>query len=269
MAFDGRFGRGHLCGSRWSRWEDGGRLGRDVVVDAIDQDGLLGSVLNVVGTAGSNALQRIAVEESRLMATRTKNARMPRPTRTFTADLTRGLAGGKPWLLMEHSTSAVQWQPRNIAKTPGEMARNTLAHLARGADGVMFFQWRQSAVGPEKWHSAMVPHGGEDTRIWQETKALGNAVAGLADVAGSTCPPAQIGLLLDYEATWALELTDRPSADLAYGDALRSWLPTPWRSTRPAAATWSSDRSAAWQTPTTACIPGPTPACCATCSDYA
>ncbi|HTJ67599.1 MAG TPA: beta-galactosidase [Actinospica sp.] len=144
------------------------------------------------------------------------------------ADLTRGLAGGKPWLLMEHSTSAVQWQPRNIAKTPGEMARNTLTHIARGADGAMFFQWRQSAYGPEKWHSAMVPHGGEDTRIWQETRQLGHAVAQLADVAGSTCPPADIALLLDYEAMWALQLPDRPSSDLTYGDAFRSWHQALW-----------------------------------------
>ena len=51
------------------------------------------------------------------------------------ADLTRSLAGGRPWLLMEHSTGAVNWQPRNIAKRPGEMRRNSLAHVARGADG--------------------------------------------------------------------------------------------------------------------------------------
>lgn len=146
----------------------------------------------------------------------------------FTADLTRGLAGGRPWLLMEHSTSAVQWQHRNIAKTPGEMARNTLAHIARGADGAMFFQWRQSAYGPEKWHSAMVPHGGEDTRIWQETKALGDAVARLGDVVGSACPQADIALLLDYDAMWALEMTDRPSADLTYRDAIRQWHQALW-----------------------------------------
>lgn len=146
----------------------------------------------------------------------------------FAADLTRGLAGGKPWLLMEHSTSGVQWQPRNVAKTPGEMARNTLTHLARGADGALFFQWRQSAYGPEKWHSAMVPHGGEDTRIWQETKALGDDVARLADVAGSTCQTADIALLLDYEAMWALELPDRPSADLKYRDVLRAWHHALW-----------------------------------------
>jgi beta-galactosidase len=34
---------------------------------------------------------------------------------SFSADLTRGLASGRPWWLMEHSTSAVNWQQRNIA----------------------------------------------------------------------------------------------------------------------------------------------------------
>ncbi|MGX9899972.1 beta-galactosidase [Arthrobacter sp. SA17] len=75
----------------------------------------------------------------------------------FSADLTRGIAGGAPWILMEHSTSAVNWQPRNRPKLPGEMLRNSLAHVARGADAVMFFQWRQSYAGSEKFHSAMVP----------------------------------------------------------------------------------------------------------------
>ena len=60
----------------------------------------------------------------------------------MTADLTRSLGGGSPWILMEHSTSAVNWQPRNLAKTPGQMKRNSLQHVARGADAVCFFQWR-------------------------------------------------------------------------------------------------------------------------------
>ena len=34
----------------------------------------------------------------------------------FCADRTRGLAGCDPWFLMERSTSAVNWPPRNVAK---------------------------------------------------------------------------------------------------------------------------------------------------------
>ncbi|HVD21929.1 MAG TPA: beta-galactosidase, partial [Lapillicoccus sp.] len=58
---------------------------------------------------------------------------------SFSADLTRGLADGRPWILMEHSTSAVNWQPVNVAKQPGEMIRNSVAHVARGADTLGFF----------------------------------------------------------------------------------------------------------------------------------
>jgi beta-galactosidase len=146
----------------------------------------------------------------------------------FTADLTRGIAGGRPWLLMEHSTSAVQWQPRNLAKAPGEMARNTLTHLARGADGALFFQWRQSASGAEKWHSAMLPHGGVDTRVWREARDLGAAVGRLAETAGSLCEPADTALVWDYDAWWALELPDRPSLDMRYRPELRAWHRALW-----------------------------------------
>ncbi|SFF40695.1 beta-galactosidase [Actinacidiphila alni] len=146
----------------------------------------------------------------------------------FAADLTRGLAAGRPWLLMEHSTSAVQWQPRNTAKAPGELRRNSLTHVARGADGALFFQWRQSASGAEMWHSAMVPHGGEDTRVHREVKRLGAEIGALAEVAGSVCEPAEVAVVWDYDAWWALELPDRPSIDMTYRDEIRAWHRALW-----------------------------------------
>ena len=52
--------------------------------------------------------------------------RAARNTLRCRADLMRTLAGGDPWLLMEHSTSAVNWQQRNYAKAPGQLRRNSL-----------------------------------------------------------------------------------------------------------------------------------------------
>ncbi|WP_125612367.1 beta-galactosidase [Specibacter cremeus] len=140
----------------------------------------------------------------------------------FSADLTRGIAGGRPWLLMEHSTSAVNWQPRNRPKLPGEMLRNSLAHVARGADAVMFFQWRQSFAGSEKFHSAMVPHGGKDTRVFREVCELGAALRRLAEVQGSLVE-SRVAIVFDYEAWWAAELDSHPSADVRYLDMLRDF----------------------------------------------
>lgn len=128
------------------------------------------------------------------------------------ADLTRSVAGGAPWLLLEHSTSGVNWQPRNPAKAPGQMARNSLAHVARGSEGALFFQWRQSRRGAEKFHSAMLPHAGTDSRIWREVVELGATVGELAPVKG-TRTVADVAMLWDWHSWWAQSLQWRPSQD--------------------------------------------------------
>ncbi|MFY1620254.1 beta-galactosidase [Micromonospora sp. WMMD736] len=144
------------------------------------------------------------------------------------ADHTRGVAGGEPWLLMEHSTSAVNWQPRNVAKLPGELRRNSLAHVARGADGVLFFQWRASRAGAEKFHSALVPHAGPETKVFREVCRLGADLKALAEVRGSRVD-AEVAILFDYEAWWAVELDSHPSADVTYADRLNALYGALWR----------------------------------------
>ncbi len=134
----------------------------------------------------------------------------PRLHLAFSADLTRGLAGRRPWFLMEHSTSAVNWQPINRAKAPGEMERNSLAHLARGADAICFFQFRQSVIGAEKYHSAMLPHAGVDSRRWCDVVALGALLGRLADVAGSEVD-APTAVLVDWDSAWACQQAANPS----------------------------------------------------------
>ncbi|WP_175407520.1 beta-galactosidase [Streptomyces sp. TRM64462] len=128
------------------------------------------------------------------------------------ADLTRSVAGGAPWLLLEHSTSGVNWQARNPAKRPGEMARNSLAHVARGSDGAMFFQWRQSRRGAEKFHSAMLPHAGTDSRVWREAVRLGADLDSLAGLRGTRTVP-DVAMLWDWQSWWAQNLEWRPSED--------------------------------------------------------
>ncbi|MFK4153624.1 beta-galactosidase [Streptomyces fungicidicus] len=138
------------------------------------------------------------------------------------ADLTRSVAGGAPWLLLEHSTSGVNWQPRNPAKAPGQMARNSLAHVARGSDGAMFFQWRQSRRGAEKFHSAMLPHGGTETRVFREVTELGAAIDSLAPVRG-TRTEADAAVLWDWHSWWAQNLDWRPSEDHDARERADAW----------------------------------------------
>ncbi len=144
------------------------------------------------------------------------------------ADLSRSVGGGKPWILMEHSTSAVNWQPRNIAKRPGEMARNSLAHFARGADGILFFQWRAGRSGAEKFHSAMLPHAGAESRVFREVVELGARLGRLGEVRGSRVR-AQVAILWDFESMWAQELEWRPSEDVSALERIRAYYERLWR----------------------------------------
>ncbi|MEV5551126.1 beta-galactosidase [Streptomyces sp. NPDC052309] len=142
---------------------------------------------------------------------------------SFSANLTSGIAGGRPWFLMEHSTSAVNWQPVNLAKQPGELARDSLLHVAHGADAVCFFQWRQSAAGAEKYHSAMVPHAGADSDLFRAVTALGGTLRALAPVAGAEREPAEVGILFDWESWWASEQDSHPTSLLDYHQEALDW----------------------------------------------
>ena len=135
----------------------------------------------------------------------------PQAELAFSGDLTRGLAGRRPWLLMEHSTSAVNWQPVNRAKAPGQMTRDSITHVARGADTVGFFQFRQSRAGAEKFHSALVPHAGRDSDRFREVASLGAIASQLGEVVGSTVD-ADVALLWDYQSVWAATGPAMPSS---------------------------------------------------------
>ncbi|MDO0913659.1 beta-galactosidase [Streptomyces sp. DT2A-34] len=145
----------------------------------------------------------------------------------LSGDLVRSLAGG-PWLLMEHSTGAVNWQPVNRAKGPGELRRNALAHVARGADGIAYFQWRAAKAGAEQWHSAMLPHAGTDSRIWRDVVRLGADLRALAEVRGSV-GTAEVAIVWDWNSRWAMELPSQPSAELRFQDLVRAWYEPLWR----------------------------------------
>ncbi|MEV7609759.1 beta-galactosidase [Microbacterium sp. NPDC089320] len=143
---------------------------------------------------------------------------------SFVASRTRGLDPTRPWLVMEHSTSAVNWQPRNPPKAPGEMTRNSLQHIAHGADGALFFQWRASASGAEQFHSAMVPHAGTDTRQWREVVGLGAALSRIGEVTGSLVERSEVAILTDDVSLWAWQAGQKPLHDHPLHLDARRWF---------------------------------------------
>ena len=144
----------------------------------------------------------------------------------FSASLVDGIARKDPWFLMEHSTSAVNWRPVNYRKEPGQLVRDSLVHVAMGADAVCYFQWRQSKAGAEKFHSAMVPHTGEDSTVFRDVCELGADLNTLADngLLGTKLAKSKVAVVFDYESEWASEHTATPTQKVHHVDEPLQWF---------------------------------------------
>jgi len=134
-------------------------------------------------------------------------------------DVVRGLNKKVPWMVMEQAPTRVNWRPHNVPKGPGHMRTMSYQAIARGATGVLFFQWRASRKGAEMFHSAMVSHAGTASPVWSEVVALGKELAGLEDLMSAPVE-AKVAIVHSWPNWWAVESPVQPAGDLSVADQL-------------------------------------------------
>ncbi|MHB8294841.1 MAG: beta-galactosidase [Acidimicrobiales bacterium] len=144
-------------------------------------------------------------------------------------DFMRGAADRAPWLLMEQAPSAVNWRNCNRPKASGLYRLWSWQAIAHGSNGALSFQWRASRGGAEKFHSAMVPHGGADHPVFRQVAELGRELGRVPGLASTRPAPAEVALLFDWSSWWALELPSRPSSWLSALGLLRAYYEPLWR----------------------------------------
>ncbi|MFD9007214.1 beta-galactosidase [Streptomyces sp. NPDC059582] len=142
-------------------------------------------------------------------------------------DLTRSQARG-PWMLMEQAAGPVNWRGVNHPKPRGLNRLWSLQAVARGADAVCYFQWRQSRQGAEKFHSGMVGHAGEQGRTYQEIKRLGAELARIGDAVAGRHRTSDVAVLHDWHAWWAGVQEGRPSTEVDPAAVLGAWHRALW-----------------------------------------
>ncbi|KAF2413954.1 beta-galactosidase [Microbacterium sp. B35-04] len=143
-------------------------------------------------------------------------------------DLMRSLGGGRPWALMEQAVSATSWRPHNLPKSADRARLDSLQAVARGADAICFFQWRQARTGAERFHSALLPHAGADTEVFASACALGADLQKLRPVVGGRVA-ASVGVLFDWPSWWAAEEPGRPTERLRTLEQVQRWHRALWR----------------------------------------
>ncbi len=137
-------------------------------------------------------------------------------------DLVRSLNKSAPWLVMEQTTQRVNWRAHNVPKAPGQMRAMNYQALGRGAAGLLFFQWRASRSGAEKFHSAMLPHSGVDAPGWAEVVTLGRELARLGRLAPARVQ-AEVAVVFSWPNWWAVEGVAQPAQDLTVQGQL-DWM---------------------------------------------
>jgi len=136
-------------------------------------------------------------------------------------DIMRGLKD-QPFVLLEQAPSQVNWRLANVNKKPGVMKLWSYQGMAHGSDSFLFFQWRASVHGSEKFHSAMVPHIGENSRVFREMTEFGHELPNLNEVVGCDVK-SEVGIVMDYNNWWTVEFTPGPTALLNYLENLQAY----------------------------------------------
>ncbi len=148
----------------------------------------------------------------------------------FAHDLHRGLKDGQPFMLLEQTPSSQNWQAVNALKRPGVLRLWSYLAVAHGADTVMYFQWRRGRGAGEKFHGAVVEHGGRsDTRVFREVTQLGAELAALGDTVIGAATPARVAILFDWNNWWAIEGAIGPINPKDYPAFVRKHYGALWR----------------------------------------
>ncbi|GMA63820.1 hypothetical protein GCM10025859_42600 [Alicyclobacillus fastidiosus] len=150
-------------------------------------------------------------------------------------DIKRSMKGGKPFVLMESTPSATNWQPISKLKRPGMHLLSALQAVAHGADSVQYFQWRKSRGSSEKFHGAVVDHvGHEHTRVFRDVAQVGEVLEQLSDVVGKTIRP-EVAVIFDWENRWAIRDAQGPrNAGMHYEETVREFYQGLWENGVPA-----------------------------------
>lgn len=115
------------------------------------------------------------------------------------------------WVI-EQKAGNVSWAEVNSLVRPGIVRLFTYQLLSRGANGALYFYWRQPRIGPEKFYGGVLTHDGRgDNRMYEEVSQIGQELKMIAPVLEGTKVTAEVCIIVTHNNDWALNQPMRPN----------------------------------------------------------
>ena len=121
-----------------------------------------------------------------------------------THDLVRGWKRRNFWV-MEIQPGFVNWAPVSNMLYPGETRAMAWQAVGHGADGVLYWQWRNALNGQETMHGSIIGPDGKPLPIYPEVTRIGREMAKASPVIAGTHPVSPVAILQDYPSRWAID----------------------------------------------------------------
>lgn len=109
------------------------------------------------------------------------------------------------FLVMEMQPGYVDWAPINNILYKGETRAMAWQNIGHGAEGVLFWQWRDAPNGQEEYHGAIVGPDGTPLPIYPEIHRTAEEFHRAKPALQGTAPVSQAAIVLTYDSRWAID----------------------------------------------------------------
>jgi beta-galactosidase len=120
--------------------------------------------------------------------------------------MARSLKGGPFWVL-EQQAGAGLMPGHSSQPRPGQLRLWSYEAAARGAELMVYFNWRTASCGQEMHWYGMLDSDGAPRRRFEELRRTIKELKERARLWEGWRPQADVAIVLDYDSAWALECT--------------------------------------------------------------
>ncbi len=125
------------------------------------------------------------------------------------------------WVI-EQKAGHVNWQEVNSLVRPGVVRLFTYQLISRGADGVLYFFFRQPRIGSEKFYGGVLNHDGKgENRVYKEIAHLGEEMKLLAPAIKDSKVAAETCILFSHDNAWSMQMTGQPQKHFNYREHIQ------------------------------------------------